>query len=148
MWLRWERLPLPAEHAVAMLAGMALQSRAPRGRLARPYAAAGWPVLAVGAALNVWAVRSRGPGDLEHPERLVTTGPYALSRNPMYLGWTLLHIGTGLVDRSPWVLATWPVAFAVLHRAVLREEHLLAARFGDLWTTYEARVPRYLPTVR
>jgi protein-S-isoprenylcysteine O-methyltransferase Ste14 len=145
MSVLWNRLPLPAEHAVAMLAGLVLQSCTRRRRLPAALAPAGWPVVALGFSLNAWAVSARGAGDLEHPDRLVTTGPYALTRNPMYVGWSLLHLGGGIAVRSTLVLAMWPVAFAVVHRVVLREEHRLAAQFGDEWTDYAARVPRYLP---
>jgi protein-S-isoprenylcysteine O-methyltransferase Ste14 len=143
----WDRLPLPAEHAVAMLAGLMVQSHTRQSRLPAVLAPAGWPVLAAGVAINVWAVRARGSGDLEHPERLVTTGPYALARHPMYVGWSLLHLGTAITVRSPWVLLTWPVAFALVHRTVLREERLLAAQFGDALTDYSGGVPRYVPKI-
>jgi protein-S-isoprenylcysteine O-methyltransferase Ste14 len=139
MSVLWNRLPLPAEHAVAMLAGLVLQSCTRRRRLPAALAPAGWPVLAAGFSLKAWAVSTRGAGNLEHPDRLVTTGPYALTRNPMYVGWSLLHLGGGIAVRSTWVLAMWPVAFAVVHRVVLREEHRLAAQFGDEWTDYAAR---------
>lgn len=141
----WDRLPLPAEHVVAILAGLLLQSRTPRNRLPPGLAPAGRVVLAAGVTVNAWAVIARGSGDLERPDRLVTTGPYALARHPMYVGWSLLHLGTAMSVRSPWVLASWPVAFAMVHRTVLREERVLARRFGDEWTPYAARVHRYLP---
>jgi protein-S-isoprenylcysteine O-methyltransferase Ste14 len=143
----WERFPFPAEHAVAILTGSALQACTPRRRLPRGFAPAGWLVLAAGVGLNAWAVNARGGGDLEAPDRLVQTGPHALTRNPMYVGWSLLHLGTGIVVRSPWVLAMWPVAFALVHRAVLREERLLKARFGDEFVNYAELVNRYLPTL-
>jgi len=133
-----------------MLAGLALQSRTPRRRLPSGLAPAGLPVIAGGVALNVWAVSARGAGDLEHPDRLVTSGPYAVTRNPMYVGWSLLHLGLAMAARSPWVLASWPVSFALVHRAVLREDRQLATRFGPDLTDYQRRVPRYgsLPRTR
>jgi protein-S-isoprenylcysteine O-methyltransferase Ste14 len=62
----------------------------------------------------------------------------------MYVGWTLLHVGAGLLARSPWVLAIWPVSFALVHRSVLHEERGLAQRFGRDFTEYRTRVPRYV----
>ncbi|WP_436495989.1 methyltransferase family protein [Actinokineospora sp. HUAS TT18] len=138
----WERTPLPAEHAVTMIAGLILHART-RPRLPAALAPVGWVGLAAGLGLNVWAVRARGEGDIDAPDRLVTAGPYALTRNPMYVGWSLLHLGAGLAARSPWLLAGWPVAAALVHRAVLREERQLAALFGDEHAGYARRVPRY-----
>ncbi len=143
----WARLPFPAEHVVAMLAGLVLQSRTSSHLPAR-VSRLGWPLLAAGVALNGWAVVARGSGDIEHPDALVTTGSYAHSRNPMYVGWSLVHLGVGLGLRSPWVIATWPAAFGLVHRAVLREEQQLAAEFGTEATDYARRVPRYLPRPR
>ena len=62
----------------------------------------------------------------------------------MYVGWSLLHVGLGLVLRSPWVLATWPPALARVHQQVLREERDLAVWFGPDFTDYRERVPRYV----
>ena len=111
---------------------------------------AGAVVVALGAALNAWAVaeRSRRTTDafeLERPESLVTTGPYALSRHPMYVGWWLIHLGAGLLRGSGWVAVTLPVAVAAEHfGAGLVEERALRAAFGDEYERYAARVPRYV----
>jgi len=138
----WERLPFPAEHAVPMLAGLVLQRLTPGGRLPSSVRPAGLPLVAAGLMLNGWAVAIRGGFSLE-PEPLATAGPYLWTRNPMYVGWTLIHLGLGLSARSSWVLATWPISVAVLHRAVLREERELEAAFGQEFTEYRARVARY-----
>ena len=140
----WDSLPLPAEHAVGIVAGLLLHRHAGRRRLPAAAAPAGWPLVAAGVALNVWAVAARGGEAIERPDLLVTDGPQAWTRNPMYVGWTLLHVGVGLLARSPWVLATWPVSFALVHRSVLHEERGLAQRFGREFTEYRTQVPRYV----
>ena len=140
----WDRLPLPAEHAVGLVAGALLHLLVPRPRLASTARPVGWLLVAAGSGLNAWAVAARHGEAIDRPVRLVTDGPQTWSRNPMYVGWTLLHLGVGLVARSPWVLATWPAAFALVHRQVLREERDLAARFGPDFTDYRERVPRYV----
>ena len=140
----WGRLPLPAEHAVGMVVGLLLHRDVGRRRLPAAAAPVGWPLVVAGVALNAWAVAARGGEAIEHPSVLVTGGPQAWTRNPMYVGWTLLHVGVGLLARSPWVLATWPVSFALVHRSVLREERGLAQRFGREFTDYRTQVPRYV----
>jgi protein-S-isoprenylcysteine O-methyltransferase Ste14 len=103
-----------------------------------------------GVALTVWALRERGRQasgrfDLERPDSLVTTGPYALSRHPMYVGWWLIHLGTGLYRGSAWVLLSVPAATLAEHPAVLAEERRLVEAFGSEAESYLAAVPRYLP---
>ncbi len=83
--------------------------------------------------------------DLEHPEQLVTSGPYAIIRNPMYLGWALLHFGAGSAVGSGWMVTTIPAAEAWIHGEVVREERALGERFGEEFRAYRAAVPRYLP---
>ena len=85
-----------------------------------------------------------GHVDLAHPVRLVSTGPYAISRNPMYVGWGLLHLGAALTVGSAWIAATFPPAGLWLHRQVLGEEHQLDAAFGDDFRRWQAIVPRYV----
>jgi hypothetical protein len=86
---------------------------------------------------------ARGGEDLEHPTALTVTGVHALSRNPMYVGWILIHLGTAAAARSPWVLGSLPPVAAMVHREILREEDRLVAQFGDDFDDYVARVPRY-----
>jgi protein-S-isoprenylcysteine O-methyltransferase Ste14 len=139
-------VPLPEQHVQAVAAGLALHRLRPwrlpgDGRVR----ALGCLAVTAGVAVNVWAMTSRGSGDLERPERLVVSGAYSLTRNPMYLGWALLNVGIGTATRSGWVLAALPVALARIHRDILREEATLAELFGVDYERYRSSVPRYLP---
>ena len=138
-----DRIPLPAETLVGVAAGALLQRARPWVLPAgtRPAGA----VCAVGGlALVLAAWRERGPGSLEEPAALVTTGVHGVSRNPMYVGFTATHLGLAGMTRNGWMLATCPVSAALLHRWVLREERWLGERFGAAYDAYRARVPRYL----
>ena len=76
---------------------------------------------------------------------LVTTGPFALSRNPIYLGNTILVLGAALVLGNPWFLAAAVVAAVLVEvLAIRREEKHLAARFGAAWEAYVQRTPRWI----
>jgi protein-S-isoprenylcysteine O-methyltransferase Ste14 len=76
---------------------------------------------------------------------LVTTGPFALSRNPIYLGNTVLIAGAGFAFGNPWmVLMAVAIIRLVSVLAVRREEAHLAARFGEAWAAYAKRTPRWI----
>jgi protein-S-isoprenylcysteine O-methyltransferase Ste14 len=117
------------------------------------YRVVGATLGSAGVALTVWALRERerqaaGRFDLERPDSLVTTGPYALSRHPMYVGWWLIHLGTGLFRGSAWVLLSVPAATFAEHPGVLAEERRLAESFGSEAQNYFATVPRYVAVPR
>ncbi|MFI7059411.1 methyltransferase family protein [Kribbella sp. NPDC050124] len=103
----------------------------------------GWAALAAGSLVIAGSVRA-ATTDLAKPEALVTKGPYAISRNPMYVGWILLQLGVGLITRSGWVVATMPLVGAAIHREVVGEERGLTTKFGDEYREYRANVRRYL----
>ncbi|WP_234980734.1 methyltransferase family protein [Agromyces cerinus] len=147
----YQNLPLPAGSAIGIVALLLLDHVRPvplPGPRA-PRRAAGAAALAAGCALNVWALverrhRTSGEFQLEQPEALVTTGPYAFSRHPMYAGWWLIHLGVGLVRGSAWVAATLPAAVLVEHfGGSVVEERELRRRFGAEYARYGGRVPRY-----
>jgi protein-S-isoprenylcysteine O-methyltransferase Ste14 len=76
---------------------------------------------------------------------LVLTGPYRFTRNPMYLGFTLLYLGITLWVNSVWPLLILPVVVVVMDRGVIaREEAYLEARFGEEHRRYKARVRRWV----
>ncbi len=106
-------------------------------------------MIAAGCAITVRALAERrrregGTFELDRPRRLVVTGPYAVSRNPMYAGWWLLHLGVGLLQGSAWALLTTPAAALAEHRGVLAEERELAELFGAGFAAYAGQVPRYV----
>jgi protein-S-isoprenylcysteine O-methyltransferase Ste14 len=78
--------------------------------------------------------------ELEHPDRLVTTGTYAA--NPMYVGWALLHVGGGVTGGRSWIVATFPAVAAWMHRTVLRKERRLTDDFGEEFRRYRRAAPR------
>jgi protein-S-isoprenylcysteine O-methyltransferase Ste14 len=81
---------------------------------------------------------------LERPEELVSSGPYAITRHPMYVGWWLIQLGSGTLAGSAWVLATLPAQLFVEHPSVLQEEATVAELFPDSYPAYAESVPRYL----
>ena len=78
--------------------------------------------------------------------RLVVQGFYAHSRNPMYVGNTLLLAGLALIYNSPWVyLVALPAAVLGLLAITKSEERYLAQRFGAEYDAYCRSVPRFIP---
>lgn len=98
----------------------------------------------VGVLLIWWAVRAVGEVNVEKPATLVTTGPFSFSRNPMYVGWSVLYLGLSLVVNTVWLVVAFPLVVAAAHRVVLQEERALEREFGDAYRTYRRDVPRYL----
>ena len=113
----------------------------------RPVGAA---LIAAGAGLMGAFVRAFGrartPMDPYAPsETLVTDGPYRLSRNPGYLGASLLYAGIAMASDSAMALVPLLVAIAVIDRGVIaREERYLERRFGAPYMDYKRRVRRWV----
>jgi protein-S-isoprenylcysteine O-methyltransferase Ste14 len=76
--------------------------------------------------------------------RLVTTGPFALVRHPMYAGLALAAVGASLVYRT-WTTLAFVAQVPVLVARARREDRLLEHTFGEGWRTYARRVPGWLP---
>jgi protein-S-isoprenylcysteine O-methyltransferase Ste14 len=76
---------------------------------------------------------------------LITTGPFAFSRNPIYLSNTILLAGVGLGFDFIWmVILALPAAFVTQKLAIEREERHLAEKFGQAWADYAAKTARWL----
>jgi protein-S-isoprenylcysteine O-methyltransferase Ste14 len=109
-----------------------------------------WLPLAVGGALLVWCVRdfyANGKGTLAPwapPKYLVTTGPYRVSRNPMYIAVALV-LWSWATGFHSWPLATYAIVVMVAFhvRIIVNEEPFLARVHKDEWERYKARVPRW-----
>jgi protein-S-isoprenylcysteine O-methyltransferase Ste14 len=82
--------------------------------------------------------------DVEHPDRLITTGAFAISRNPIYVAFGCVLIGQFLIYPN-WILLVYSAAgFWLLHRQVLREEVFLKEHYGGEFLAYRRKVRRYL----
>lgn len=136
------------------LVGLALQWAAPvsfpRGRLTPVFVVTGAALIIVGVVLAVLARRELArhgqPTDPGLPTRtLVTTGVFAISRNPLYLGGVSILAGIALVFNLPWALALLLPALVACHAILITpEERYLAAQFGEEYRRYAAAVPRWL----
>lgn len=88
-----------------------------------------------------------GPGMSNPPERIVTTGPYRYTRNPMYLGHLIFMLGLALTFSS-WVAAALLVFHLFWFQQRAREDEAqLHTLFGAQYDTYAARVKRWIPGV-
>jgi protein-S-isoprenylcysteine O-methyltransferase Ste14 len=145
-WWRWGNVPLPETFLVGLGAGLLLQVVAPwrppwpaeAGR------AVGWPLLLAGLGLAAWAVRAAADVDLERPDQLVRRGPYAVSRNPMYVASALVYAGIALVANAAWPMVLLPGVLLATHLVIVREERVLDGRFGAAYRSYKGSVRRYL----
>jgi protein-S-isoprenylcysteine O-methyltransferase Ste14 len=82
--------------------------------------------------------------DQAHPDKLVTTGIFAFSRNPIYVSFASVLLGQFLLF-SNWILLAYLLAATWLfHRQITREEQYLKSHYGQQYSEYCARVRRYL----
>jgi protein-S-isoprenylcysteine O-methyltransferase Ste14 len=126
-----------------------------RVRLGYPLAVAvlyfAWPSprsILLGALVGViglW-VRAYAAGYLHKQEVLTVTGPYAYTRNPLYLGSAVLALGAGIATRS-WISASILIVyFAVFYSMVMwREANELHLRHGASFEEYARAVPLFIP---
>ena len=141
----------PLVYVAALLVGLAFSRLVPTRIVAPPVAhIVGAVPAAAGTALAVSAVllfrRARTTVLPHRPSSaLVTGGPFRVSRNPIYVGFALIHIGIALAAQSLWALLLLPVVLWVIRTwVILPEEAFLRRRFGDAYAAYQARVPRWL----
>jgi protein-S-isoprenylcysteine O-methyltransferase Ste14 len=77
--------------------------------------------------------------------RIVTSGPYRLTRNPAYVAMALTYVGIAVLAGALWALATLVPTLIVIDRGVIaREERYLERRFGDEYSRYKSGTRRWL----
>ena len=90
-------------------------------------------------------LRAYASGYVKKNAELTLTGPYAHTRNPLYLGSMLIAFGFAIASRSVWIALALVVLFAMIYVPVIRsEETFLRSKFPE-FDAYAARVPRLLP---
>lgn len=149
------RFPPPTLFVVGLAVGWLLDARVRRLAIAgSPSIAgildfAGLTLVALGLVLAAWGALTF----LRHktaiiPHRpastIVVAGPYRLTRNPMYLGFTTAYLGSALVMNTWWAMLLLPLVLILLDRLVIqREERYLTAAFGEEYVAYQRRVGRW-----
>lgn len=109
-----------------------------------------WVLFGLALVLLLWSLstlRKFNTTVLPHraSHHLVTSGPFRLSRNPIYLGFLLLVLASGLATGNIWTLLTTPLIMWLLSRyAIGPEEHHLRTVFADDYRDYAAKVRRWI----
>jgi protein-S-isoprenylcysteine O-methyltransferase Ste14 len=106
-----------------------------------------WPAMALGtiAVVPGLMIRALASGHVRKNETLATSGPYAYTRNPLYLGSLLIGVGFAVAARSWWVGAALVIMFFAIYIPVIRqEEAFLRAKF-PAFDSYARQVPRMFP---
>ena len=103
----------------------------------------------IGAALVIpgLAIRALASGHLQKNEQLATGGPYAYTRNPLYLGSLILSVGFALAARSWWIVAGIVLLFFVIYLPVIRAEEIFLRERFPQFDEYAREVPSLLPRV-
>lgn len=111
------------------------------------FARPGWIAIAAGSAFIVvgLGIRAMASGHIRKNAQLATTGPYAYTRNPLYLGSLMMAAGFIIAARSLWIgIAACVLFFAVYLPVIFAEEKYLRSAFPE-YAQYAAQVPRLLP---
>ncbi|MGA8271905.1 MAG: isoprenylcysteine carboxylmethyltransferase family protein [Candidatus Sulfotelmatobacter sp.] len=93
-------------------------------------------------------IRALASGHVRKNELLATTGPYAYTRNPLYLGSLLIGLGFAVAARSWWVGMALIVMFFAIYLPVIRDEEAFLRQKFPEFDEYARRVPRMLPRLR
>lgn len=105
----------------------------------------------LGAAIGLCGLwmRAYAAGYLHKQEVLTITGPYARTRNPLYLGSSILAVGAALAMHSWWAASLLLLYFALVYTLVMRREEMeLRRQHGAAFDAYAAAVPLFLPRIR
>jgi protein-S-isoprenylcysteine O-methyltransferase Ste14 len=145
-WLFRKRtsIPLPIVLALVLIPPPA---RSPTGGVLL----AGLPIVLMGELIRIWGVHHIGSVSRTRSERLgplIDHGPFAMVRNPLYIGNILLWLGFAVSAQLPWLVPFVFVLLALEYHAIVRwEERLLESRMGESYRHYLQRVPRWIPNV-
>lgn len=145
----WPPIIIVSMAALAIILGTSVPLPWLRGPFAEFLAGVGALIVVGGATLAILAVtRFRRVGTPVAPthaaQRLVTDGPFAISRNPIYLGGVTILIGLALVTHNAWfILAGFAAGIAISLVAIRPEERHLDRRFGKAYRDYAKRVRRW-----
>jgi protein-S-isoprenylcysteine O-methyltransferase Ste14 len=146
------RVPPSLVFVLAVLAGLALDYAMPNPtNVRRSFALViGYGLAAMGLGLAGWSIvlfrrSGQNPIPWTPTPSLLYRGPYRFTRNPIYVGMTLLQAGLGLWLDNLWVVLLALPALAIVHfTAVLPEERYLREKFGEPYRAYLAAVRRYI----
>jgi protein-S-isoprenylcysteine O-methyltransferase Ste14 len=148
------RIPVPWVFILAYLIGFVVQLYLPipirSPEIVRIALIAGVILVVIGlavafSALGIFRKRSTTTIPFETPTSLVTSGPYRFTRNPMYVGLTLVYLGVAGTRADIWPVIVLAVMLAYVNFIVLPvEERHLQNAFGDAYADYGARVRRWL----
>lgn len=143
----------PMLYAVAVLVAVALERLAPISVIHShgwvPWIA-GSALIIVAISLDIWAMKTlieRHTAVLPHrcSSHLVTCGPFRFTRNPIYLGYTIMMVGLGLVTLNPWFFIAASLSVAVTTAFAVRNEELhLLSRFGFEYERYCRATSRWI----
>jgi len=145
-------LPLkpPLVFLFCLVVGVGIHHFWPRAARPEGWASVGVGVAVLGIALAQWATyefRRHKTAVLPwKPTRvIVDSGPFAVSRNPIYLGMALLQVGLGLwANKLAVVLMVVPAIIVTNVLVIAKEEEYLERKFGAVYTEYKARVRRWV----
>jgi protein-S-isoprenylcysteine O-methyltransferase Ste14 len=112
------------------------------------FARPNWLTLAIGGAVALLglALRAWSAGHIRKNAQLATSGPYAYTRNPLYLGSFLLGVGFTIASGQWWLAIPFAALFLGIYFPVMRVESAhLAKSFGDDFKDYASAVPLFFP---
>jgi protein-S-isoprenylcysteine O-methyltransferase Ste14 len=112
------------------------------------YSKPSWKSLTVGGSVAFLGliIRAWATGHLRKNDRLAVSGPYALTRNPLYFGSFLIGIGFSLAGCDSRILVVFLVCFAVLYGPVMQGEiETLKHLFAEQYSGYRQNVPLFFP---
>ena len=146
-WLFRHRTALPLPVAIAIVT-LPVDDPTPAPFLV----GIGVGITIVGELIRLWGVHHIGAISRTRSERLgplVASGPFALIRNPLYVGNILLWVGFAVAARLVWLAPVVVMLLGLEYHAIVRwEETLLESRLGQAYRDYAARVPRWIPWLR
>lgn len=140
----------PIIYLIAILVGLVLHFAWPIRFVPNLARLIGGLIAVIAITLFIWSVRTFRSAGTPVPGNQPTTtivkiGPYQVSRNPIYLAFSLFQTGIALAVNDAWVLVTLLPALSVISFVVIpREESYLEARFGEEYAAYKATVRRWL----